>query len=514
LPRSADHGPADHGELADHGPSRAIAELESLGAASPAEAASVLARHPHDLDALVAHLHARGNAFVEQALALVTPDDAAATGLAEPPRLTGTTTDVIGLRRGDGMTPASAGLRPGVQELQRRLNAVMDAELKIDGMYGPLTGRATRELQASLRQPAVEVIDQITADALYGTAPPEVNPSPPGQQDEPEAGIMTTAAAAAKDFGDSLSPAAFGLVRAAAWCLGSSTKGQHAAAGFQAAGQHVLDARMQAMRWPTGYLDAAASSDAGPRVIGNPLVGLTQGDGLTAGTLDRRARVRSLQEALSDRGYTVVVDGKFGDKTRAALDAVRARLAIAPSDIVDADTADYLLGQAAHTPGVGNPDALRVQASGRHLAQAADDVAAVAGALARASIGMRGSSDRYDQSGGAELLTVSDELRALVASLQQFGALTEAQIGPVGLAARQRLRELHRVTDALGRSLAAAALDLREAGAAVAGDAQLAGTGPELTDAGGSLYAVADGIMRSGHAIAPVGPTGGGKLKP
>jgi peptidoglycan hydrolase-like protein with peptidoglycan-binding domain len=96
------------------------------------------------MEAVMARVQPLGNAFASETLALIGSKDGELDGA-----LTSTVADVEGLQRGDGMTNATIGLRPRVKELQLRLNAAMDSELAIDGMFGPLTGRATREFQAS-----------------------------------------------------------------------------------------------------------------------------------------------------------------------------------------------------------------------------------------------------------------------------------------------------------------------------------------------------------------------------
>lgn len=86
----------------------------------------------------------------------------------------------------------------------------------------------------------------------------------------------------------------------------------------------------------------------------NPLVGLKRGDGLNYGTWDLRPRVKLLQHKLNEKtGAGLNVDGMWGPKTSAALEAFMLGRSTVPAEIVDQDTADALLDRRKETPGPG-----------------------------------------------------------------------------------------------------------------------------------------------------------------
>ncbi len=82
---------------------------------------------------------------------------------------------LTGLRRGDGLEKGTEARRERVRELQTRLNERMQAELKVDGLFGPRTGEALRNFEESIQVEQVEVVDDFTATALeLGFIPEEV----------------------------------------------------------------------------------------------------------------------------------------------------------------------------------------------------------------------------------------------------------------------------------------------------------------------------------------------------
>ena len=74
------------------------------------------------------------------------------------------------------------------------------------------------------------------------------------------------------------------------------------------------------------------------------LVGLTEGDGITYGTWDRRPRVTRLQSKLNEHGAALKLDGMFGPNTLRALNAFQALHGISQGNVVDRATADALEG--------------------------------------------------------------------------------------------------------------------------------------------------------------------------
>jgi peptidoglycan hydrolase-like protein with peptidoglycan-binding domain len=77
--------------------------------------------------------------------------------------------------------------------------------------------------------------------------------------------------------------------------------------------------------------------------IGDPLVGLKQGDGITFGTWDRRPRVKELQSLIIiNGGGGLKIDGMFGDNTTSGLIIVQIQNGIKPGNQVDLPTAQAL----------------------------------------------------------------------------------------------------------------------------------------------------------------------------
>ena len=86
---------------------------------------------------------------------------------------------------------------------------------------------------------------------------------------------------------------------------------------------------------------AGAGTDA---PVGNPLVGLTRGDGLNVGTFERRPRVQLLQEKLNEKMLAgIKADGMFGPKTGQVLREFQASIGQTEQEAVDRLTGDALL---------------------------------------------------------------------------------------------------------------------------------------------------------------------------
>ena len=86
------------------------------------------------------------------------------------------------------------------------------------------------------------------------------------------------------------------------------------------------------------------TAEAPPTTEGNPLVGLTRGDGLDYGTWERRPRVKLLQTKLNEKMLAGLnVDGMFGPKTDGVLQEYQASIRVPPQSIVDTVTADALM---------------------------------------------------------------------------------------------------------------------------------------------------------------------------
>jgi hypothetical protein len=98
---------------------------------------------------------------------------------------------------------------------------------------------------------------------------------------------------------------------------------------------------------------AATVADTTPQAPAgaNPLVGLKKGDGLNTGTTALQPRVKLLQHRLDETtGAGLNVDGKWGDKTQAALESFMLTRNTVPGKEVDQPTGDALMGTS---PGPG-----------------------------------------------------------------------------------------------------------------------------------------------------------------
>lgn len=506
LMKQSAPGHHDHAEPQPDAPATAPQEqsgtaqlryLLSRGRPDPAMVRSIIDAHPGEHGQMFTLLHSTfGNAYVHDVMA----------ASAAPAALGQSSSDISGLVRGDGMTAKTEGLRPRVMELQRRLNATMDAGLKIDGMFGPLTGRATREFQASIRQQVEEFVSVETAEALYGTAPEgrtAPTPGPGGARGEPDGERFMGAASAAGALANAMTSTgvSLGVAQASVGALRISPAGP----ALSQAADSALTGAAPARELQDAFVATAAGSEA-PRVIGNPLVGLTMRDGMTPGTRDRRSRVEKLQTALNQAGpYGLTIDGKFGGDTASALAQFREEHALTHQDAVDADTADHLMGQEAHAPRQDNADAARMDTAAERFAGAADFVRG-------GSVEMRMAGAELIRTEGtdAHLVASSDSLAAVGQAFEQFAALRGANVGPVALAARQQLRMMKAVTRRIAQAIAETGHGLRAAAPALEvpepsrADASLANSGALVADSTPFVEA-------AGTHIAPIGPTGGGK---
>ncbi|MGH3842194.1 MAG: peptidoglycan-binding domain-containing protein [Pseudonocardiaceae bacterium] len=95
---------------------------------------------------------------------------------------------------------------------------------------------------------------------------------------------------------------------------------------------HRLGSSTSPLRPPS--VATAARSSGSPRV-----------HGLDQNTVGRRRRVSQLQQLLTEHGSATKVDGMFGPRTQEALNAFQESVLLAPSEVVDAVTADVLEGR-------------------------------------------------------------------------------------------------------------------------------------------------------------------------
>lgn len=346
--------------------------------------------------------------------------------------------DLIGLQRGDGLEPGTEPARPRVMELQRRLNASMLAELAVDGLFGPLTGRALREFQESLREPQQEFVDPVTAGALVGVAPPGFaptgagGPQPDQVQLEVAAMFANAAATNCSDLGKNF--------LLAGPLLGSQTLTQQ---HLFAAGTGLSVQSLPFNQFASELQAASKADQLASGAIGNPLVGVQRGDGLVFGTFDRRTRVRLLQSKLNERGgASLAVDGKFGPLTAKALTEFQSSVAMPQSERVGADTADLLMGQ--DPSGGSSPDdtvAQAVRDAGQSIVDAGGLLRGAGPELTTVAVALASGEDLAAAGAASEFFAAAGNMTLLSANLNAVGAaLKSATAGPVGIEARAHVR--------------------------------------------------------------------------
>lgn len=117
-------------------------------------------------------------------------------------------------------------------------------------------------------------------------------------------------------------------------------------------------------RTPSVTAAFALAGEPGPEPDPD-LVGLRRGDGSAAATADRRPRVVKLQGRLSDEGFTLDADGRFGGKTNAAVNAVQDSADLPQTQVVDLVTATVLAADASQIVGLTEGDGLTRTSVGR-----------------------------------------------------------------------------------------------------------------------------------------------------
>jgi peptidoglycan hydrolase-like protein with peptidoglycan-binding domain len=86
------------------------------------------------------------------------------------------TDQLVGLKENDGMTDKTINKRPRVKELQKRLNLKMNANLNLDGKFGPQTLQALNDFQKSQKQQVQNEVDTEVAAALTDGKKPGPTP--------------------------------------------------------------------------------------------------------------------------------------------------------------------------------------------------------------------------------------------------------------------------------------------------------------------------------------------------
>lgn len=111
------------------------------------------------------------------ALSLADSVDEQLAHLLSQPGSGASASGIVGLKRNDGMTPETLGLRPNVARLQGLLSG-HGAPCEADGMFGPLTQGALNQFQRANQLPEAAVVDEQTAEALEPGSGPPVCPLP------------------------------------------------------------------------------------------------------------------------------------------------------------------------------------------------------------------------------------------------------------------------------------------------------------------------------------------------
>lgn len=245
------------------------------------------------------------------------------------------TNPLVGLKTGDGLSEDTVELRPRVLQLQNELNRHMQANLKLDGLFGPHTTRVLAEFQDSIRITEQNPVDQTTADALL------LDISPGAQQPA--------------DLAPSIAviQASLSLLQASADAGVSATGYLRAAVLVGNAGANLVRVSVSLTRVAGALGDASRNLArlVAANELGNPLVGLTLGDGFGSIRLEnRRPRIKLLQSNLNEKQAAGLnVDGFFGPATLAVLNLFQQVNGLPQQDFVDPDCADLLLDRTGPT---------------------------------------------------------------------------------------------------------------------------------------------------------------------
>jgi len=183
------------------------------------------------------------------------------------------------------------------------------------------------------------------------------------------------------------------------------------AAVVESAGQNLKLSGQQLKRY--------APPDIPGKEIGDPLVGLKQGDGIDFGTWDRRPRVEELQMLLNDQEVgAVAIDGMFGEDTSSALYLVQMAHHIKLANRVDRATAQALRkGPKPELPVSGDP----LSIAGKHLEIAGKLLFNAEGILLAGALAIRSGPGPADSEASERLQKASKDLAETGKELDKAG---------------------------------------------------------------------------------------------
>jgi peptidoglycan hydrolase-like protein with peptidoglycan-binding domain len=227
-----------------------------------------------------------------------------------------------------------------------------------------------------------------------------------------EAGLkMELAGDAFKRAGQNLKVAADTLAstKNRSYKVAAQLFGPLAAAVFSS-GQNIKLSGQQFVRY--------APPDVPGKQIGDPLVGLKQGDGITFGTWERRPRVKELQSLIIiNGGGGLKIDGMFGDNTTSGLIIVQIQNGIKPGNRVDLPTAQALRkGSKPHLPKV-DP----LTRAGKHLEVAGKLLVDAENFLMGGALAIRSGPGPADAEASSRLQKAAPELAATGRELDKAG---------------------------------------------------------------------------------------------
>ncbi len=177
-----------------------------------------------------------------------------------------------------------------------------------------------------------------------------------------------------------------------------------------AAGQNVKEAGIQL----TLYKPPAIPG----KQIGDPLVGLKEGDGLVFGTWERRPRVEELQMLLIIQGFgPLKMDGKFGEDTTSALILFQLTRKIEPKNRVDLATAKALRKMGPIVPEGEEP----LPKAGNHFKTAGKLLVGAENLLLAGALAIRSGPGPADDQASERLKPAAPELRAAGEALDKAG---------------------------------------------------------------------------------------------
>jgi hypothetical protein len=177
-----------------------------------------------------------------------------------------------------------------------------------------------------------------------------------------------------------------------------------------AAGQNIKKAGVQLILYKP--------PDIPGKQIGDPLVGLQEGDGLVFGTWERRPRVEELQTLLIIQGFgPLKMDGKFGENTTSALILFQLSRKIEPKNRVNVATAKALRKMGPIGPEGEEP----LPKAGNHFKAAGKLLIGAENFLLGTALAIRSGPGPADDQASERLKPAAPELREAGEALDKAG---------------------------------------------------------------------------------------------